>query len=93
MSEHQRKSLVRLKVTLGLFVGFLAAFGMSLSVNGVVDLILMLIFVVCSVYLMTIRCENCGTLAYRVKSKDHGFPNPLFFFPAMRCPVCGLERS
>lgn len=87
-----RKSSARIKFVVAILVGWASAAAMLFSDLAVLNLVLVLVFTVCALAVMLIRCEICGTLLYRTHKKDHGFPSLAFLFPAEKCPVCGVER-
>ena len=92
MGEEPMKSNARRTLIATLFVGWSAAAALAFSDHAVLNLLLLIIFGFCSVFLMLIRCENCGTLLYRKDKKEHGFPSFAMLFPDTTCPVCGIER-
>lgn len=87
------KSLVRVKlygcIVVGIFGMFLASFSPQFSLFYWVGFS---IAAVCAILQFGIKCENCGNLAYRLKSKTDGVPHPLYIFQPRRCPLCGVER-
>lgn len=91
MSEN-KKSNARLKFIAAIFVGWASAAAIVFSDVAALNLVLVVVFVVCAVSIMLIRCENCSTLLYRKNKKEHGFPSATFLFPGTKCPVCGVER-
>jgi len=56
------------------------------------ELILFLLFCIPIILILSLRCERCGSLAYRMNSKNIGLPHPKFYFQPKKCPVCGIER-
>jgi hypothetical protein len=48
-------------------------------------------FSICG-YFITIRCENCRSLAYRMDNEEHGLSYKNFLIQPRYCPKCGIER-
>lgn len=92
-----RKSYARMKFYLLMVVGSVSGivgftFGFIYRLPLYFEWILFSILGFIGVYLMLMRCENCGTLLYRKDKKEHGFPHHLFLFQPKKCPVCGVDR-
>jgi hypothetical protein len=87
------KSLVRVRwygYTIIAVVGmFVVAYSTQFSVLYWLGFAIGAIF---CILLFSVRCENCGNLAYRLKSRTYGFPHPLCHLQPRRCPLCGVER-
>ncbi len=86
------KSYLRVKLYIALVVAFSAWFTLVLAPSGWLGYSAFATFFVCSLLFVSIRCENCGCLAYRVDKTEHGLPSLFFFNQPPKCPICGVER-
>tara|TARA_R110000744_G_scaffold38214_9_gene87498 strand:- start:17103 stop:17372 length:270 start_codon:yes stop_codon:yes gene_type:complete len=86
------KSLARVKFFGTIGIGWLAALGINFIGNEDVANYLLIVFFVCAIYSMLVKCEKCGVYMYRYNSKHHGLPHPKCFSLVKKCPSCGVDR-
>lgn len=87
----ENKSFLRTKMyginVIFLFMALVIFFSKFQWVTAIAFAIIILL----SFLSLIIRCEKCGALAYRGRSKDHGFPVN-GWMTDHKCPSCGIER-
>lgn len=88
-----QKSFLRIK-----FYGyFIVGVAIALTIEIMnwplkLEIFFFVLFCIPIILILNLRCEKCGSLAYRMNSKNIGFPHPKFYFQPKKCPVCGIER-
>lgn len=85
-------SRARKKFMHTLYFAWAAAGGLLFVDSSILKWSLIFVFFSCSIRLMVISCEKCGTPVYLGDSRVFGLPE-IRLFPAKKCPKCGILRS
>lgn len=88
-----KKSYIRVKLA-GVFSASLLI-GLAwiiLDVSALVQQVFFVSILVLGLYTWTIKCENCGTMAFQMHNKERNGFRLKYFGHAPKCPICGIDR-
>ena len=88
------RSLLRVKLVVVFFLSAaIGLFWMLADIDVETSWVIFIAVCVLGIYTLTIRCENCGNLAYMLDSKEHGWRSKLTYLGQPKnCPICGIDR-
>ena len=87
-----KKSLARVKFWFSILLGWSIAAVLNFVHDPILSWALFVVFCVCAIATMLIRCEKCFAYVYRYDSIRHGMPHLKCFTLEAECPNCGTAR-
>jgi len=91
--EDKRKSYLRLKLGIVFCASLLIGLAwFMLDVSVLVQQIFFGSVMALGLYTWTIKCENCGTMAFQMNNKERRGFRLKYFGHAPKCPICGIDR-
>ncbi len=91
--KNTKKSYIRVKLASVFTISSLIGLAWAISdVGAPVQQVFFVSVLLLGLFTWTIKCENCGTMAFQMHGKERNGFSLKFFGHAQKCPICGIDR-